>query len=109
MLTPSQQLPILAAQMVAVDQGCEALRRTRRIMDRCYPNAPVGNPFVNDADRAWFMSPERGDYVLLQRRMFREVQGRLLAKIKARDAVMDGEEAVALSTVQSVVGMAHAA
>lgn len=106
MLTPSQQLPILAAQMVAVDQGCEALRRTRRIMDRCYPNTPVGNPFVNDADRAWFMSPERGDYVLLQRRMFREVQGRLLAKIKARDAVMDGEEALARPADWTLGGLA---
>ena len=105
MLTPAQQLPTIAAQLVAVDQGCEALRRARRIMDRCYPNAPAGNPFVNDVDRAWFMSPERGDYVLLQRRMAKEIQGRLLAKIKARAEALD-DEPVALSAVQSVVGMA---
>ncbi len=84
MRTPAEQLAALNAIMPGVHQGAEALHRARKITERCYPNVPVGNPFISEADRAWFISPERGDYVLLQRAKFKEIQARLLAKIVAR-------------------------
>ncbi len=86
MRTPAEQLAALNAIMPGVHQGTEALHRARKITERCYPNWTLnfGNPFVDSALRAEMMSPERGDYVLLQRAKFKEIQARLLAKIVAR-------------------------
>ena len=88
MRTPAQQLAALNAIMPGVHQGTEALHRARKITARLYPNWTLnfGNPFVDSALRAEMMSPERGDYVMLQRAKFKEIQARLLAKIVARSA-----------------------
>lgn len=96
-MSPTEQLIILAERMVNVTQGVEALNRTRRVMARCYPDWTLkfGNPFVDADLRSQMMSPERSDYILFQRRMFTEIQGRLLAKIKVRDASAVEDEALA--------------
>lgn len=77
---------------IEISECCsEAIRRARRILDRCYPYIPSQNPFLVPGAEAWLFSRERGDYAVLRRTKAKEIETRLLAKIMARAPAFGGE------------------